>query len=219
MFEYPKIETLFQRDEKFNLTDKIKSPVIEIIKTWQVTEKIDGMNVRIMLDKEGNLKFDGRNENSSMPSDLVKYLYETFDKQKMKEVFWLPNKHGVIEPVSVVLYGECYGPGIQKGGYYRKDKAFRLFDVLIAEKYWLNWTNVCDVAQKLGIKTVPYLGDWTLDDIIRNVRDGIFSDTATQDSSANVRAEGIVGRTIEPLFDKRGNRLIIKLKTKDFVGK
>jgi len=31
------------------------------------------------------------------------------------------------------------------------------------------------------------------------------------------RAEGMVGRPVEALFDKRGHRLIVKLKTKDFA--
>jgi hypothetical protein len=29
-------------------------------------------------------------------------------------------------------------------------------------------------------------------------------------------AEGLVGRTVETLFDKQGHRLIVKLKTRDF---
>ena len=29
-------------------------------------------------------------------------------------------------------------------------------------------------------------------------------------------AEGLVGRPVEALFDKKGHRLIVKLKTKDF---
>ncbi len=36
-----------------------------------------------------------------------------------------------------------------------------------------------------------------------------FCDTGTL-------AEGVVGKTLEPLFDRRGKRLILKLKTKDF---
>jgi hypothetical protein len=30
-------------------------------------------------------------------------------------------------------------------------------------------------------------------------------------------AEGLVGRPVEALFDKKGHRLIVKLKTKDFA--
>lgn len=213
--EYGKIDTLFERDEKFNVTDRLKSPVIETIKVWDVTEKIDGTNIRIMLDKEGKMTVGGRTNNAQIPAALLQVLYEMFNVEKMKEVFW---KEGV--PVSVVLYGEGYGAGIQKGGgLYNKNKSFRLFDVLIEEKWWLDWTNTCDVAEKLGIKTVPYIGRWTLEQIVENVKAGLFSDTATAESGGNVQAEGIVGRPIEPLFDKRGRRVIIKLKTIDFKHK
>ena len=48
MFKYPKIETLFTRDEKFKVTDIIRLPEFENIKKWLVTEKIDGTNIRII---------------------------------------------------------------------------------------------------------------------------------------------------------------------------
>lgn len=210
--EYHKIETLFERDENFNVTDKLKMPVLETIKVFDVTEKIDGTNIRIMLDKEGNLNVGGRTDNAQIPTSLLKVLFPMFPIEKMKEVFW---REGV--PVSVVLYGEGYGAGIQKcGGNYRKDKSFRLFDVLIDGRWWLDWKNTEDVASKLGIKTAPILGRWSLEEIIEKVKIGIKSVTAQEDSGTDCMAEGIVGRTIEPLFDKRGRRVIIKLKTIDY---
>src|SRR3990167_8022095 len=148
--EYGKIETLFDRDENFNVTDKLRMPVVGTIKVWDVTEKIDGTNIRIMLDAEGKVNVGGRTDNASIPAYLLQVLFPMFPPEKMKEVFWLDG-----EPVSAVLYGEGYGAGIQKGGgNYRKDKSFRLFDVLVAGKWWLDWENTCDVAAKLGIKTV-----------------------------------------------------------------
>ena|SRR3990167_6058858 len=213
--EYPKIETLLERDERFNVTDRLRNPVIGTIATWDVTEKINGMNIRVMLSKEGELSFGGRTDNASIPASLLTVLFDMFMLENMKKCFWLNH-----QPVSAILYGEGYGAGIQKGGGdYNKDKSFRLFDVLIEDKYWMNWENTCDVARKLRIKTVPYLGRWTLEQIIKNVKAGIFSETAIQESGLNVQAEGIVGRTIEPLFDKRGRRVIIKLKTNDFKHK
>lgn len=97
---------------------------------------------------------------------------------------------------------------------------FRLFDVLVGEKWWLDWDAVCDVAGKLGIETVPYLGRWTLDQIVARVRDGIPSETAKKEAALvnGLISEGIVARPIEPLFDRKGARVIIKLKTKDFVA-
>jgi hypothetical protein len=35
-------------------------------------------------------------------------------------------------------------------------------------------------------------------------------------NGGKMRAEGMVGRPAETLFDKKGARLIVKLKTKDF---
>jgi hypothetical protein len=35
-------------------------------------------------------------------------------------------------------------------------------------------------------------------------------------NGGKAKAEGLVGRPAEALFDKRGARLIVKLKTKDF---
>lgn len=66
------------------------------------------------------------------------------------------------------------------------------------------------MAHKLGVAVVPYLGRMTLDQIVELVRYPFPSRLGT------AMAEGIVGRPIETLFDKRQNRIIIKLKTKDF---
>jgi hypothetical protein len=135
----------------------------------------------------------------------------------MKSALWLPDEVGEISPVKVVLYGEGYGAGIQSGGVYRPDKSFRLFDVLVDDQWWLSWENVEDIAKKLDIKTVTFLGFWTLEQIIANVKEGVPSNVALEDSGNSTHiAEGIVGRTIEPLFDRRGKRIILKLKTSDF---
>lgn len=216
--EFPKIETLFDRDEKFGvIVGKFRNPVYDSFKTWHVTEKVDGTNVRIMLSEEGKVTIGGRTDAAQMSTDLVQYLQETFTEEKMKEVFWLRNEGGERVPTKAVLYGEGYGAGIQKGGSYRKDKSFRLFDVLVSDKFWLDWKNVEDVASKLGIKTVPYLGEWTMEQIISNVKEGVPSNVALEENGdATFISEGIVARTIEPLFDRRGKRIILKLKTKDF---
>jgi hypothetical protein len=214
--EYHKIETLFERDPQTFVVnpERLRSPVIATISEWDVTEKIDGTNIRVMMNEAGDVTFNGRTDRANIPGDLIKYLMATFPSSKMIAAF---TKEG--EPLSsVVLYCEGYGAGIQKGGSYRPDKACRLFDVLVDGKWWLDWANTCDVASKLGIQTVPYLGRWTLPSIIHSVREGFASLAAQEDSNQFMAAEGIVARPIETLFDKKGSRLIIKLKTKDFIA-
>ena len=86
-----------------------------------------------------------------------------------------------------------------------------MYDVLCGGKWWLDKEGVDDVARKLGLDVVPYLGRMTLDEIISLVRQPFGSQIGTAVS------EGVVARPIETLYDKRMERVIIKLKTSDFV--
>jgi|WetSurMetagenome_2_1015567.scaffolds.fasta_scaffold254030_1 hypothetical protein len=204
MSEYHKIETLYERDEK---THKLKPELIlknriyGVIKSWHWTEKIDGTNIRCIYDGE-KLSFGGKTDNAQIPGDLVKYLYELVSAEKVKEVF---------QASTAVLYGEGYGAGIQKGGLYSPTKKFIMFDALIEGQWWMNRENTEDIAKKIGIDTVPYLGEMTLEEAAEKVKAGFASALGEHGP-----AEGMVGRTVEPLFDKMGKRLIVKLKTKDF---
>ena len=211
MTEYHKIETLFERDASTFVVDptKLKMSVFGTISEWDVTEKIDGTNIRVMLSKDGAVSFGGRTNTASIPGDLVQYLVRTFQQDLLKSALWL----SVAEPVDAVLYGEGYGPGIQKSGaLYRDDKAFILFDVLINGQWWLDRMAITEIAAKLGIDAVPYLGRMTLKQIVELVQAPFSS------KIGRAVAEGVVARPIETLFDKRMKRIIIKLKTKDFVA-
>lgn len=217
MSEYHKIETLYERDEK---TFKVKPGVLKnrtygIIPTWHWTEKIDGTNIRAIWNHETKIvTFGGKTDNAAMPADLVAYLYETIKPEGFLTHF--PNS-------SVVLYGEGYGPGIQKGGgNYAATKKFIMFDVFVVDTnlentkmggWWLSQENVEDIGQKLGLKVVPYIGEMDLEEATRVVKAGFPS--LLNDGKA--QSEGLVGRPAETLFDKKGARLIIKLKTKDFA--
>lgn len=210
--EYPKIQTLLERDEKTFVVDptKLKKPVFETISEWDVTEKVDGMNIRVMyspgISGSPMVNFAGRTDAAQIPGDLLTYLQNTFTVGLLSRHFQAP----------VVLYGEGYGAGIQKvGKLYRPDKSFILFDVLVDGKWWLNTVQVRGVATSLEIDVVPYLGRMTLNEIIDRVRNGFLSNI-TDECVAG--AEGIVARPIETLFDSRHERVILKLKTKDFVS-
>jgi hypothetical protein len=207
--EYHKIDTLFERDKETFVVnpEQLKSSVLGTISQWDVTEKIDGTNIRVMLSVDGEVSFGGRTNAAQIPGDLVQYLVRTFQQDRLKAALWING-----EPTDAVLFGEGYGPGIQKGGgLYRADKAFILFDVLVGGKWWLDREAVEDVAGKLGVDTVPFLGRMTLEQIVELVRKPFPSKIGT------AMAEGVVARPIETLFDRRMNRVIIKLKTKDFV--
>ena len=216
--EYHKIETMFERGEDFNVIEtQLRNPVYGTIKTWRATEKLDGTNIRVYLTKEGETKIRGRSDNADIKGDLIDWIQKQMSIDKLKEVLWRPNKEGVVEPVDVVLYGEGLGAGIQKGGgNYSKDKIFVLFDVLVDSKWWLDYDAVIEIAGKLGIKYAPDLGIMTLEEMVEKVKAGIPSVFAKENTGIDVESEGIVARPIENLFDKRMNRVIIKIKSVDF---
>lgn len=87
-----------------------------------------------------------------------------------------------------------------------------MFDVLVGGKWWLSHENVCGVAAKLGLDVVPDFGEMTLEEATLLVRSGFPSRL----NGGKKQAEGLVGRPLEALFDKKGARLIVKLKTQDF---
>lgn len=205
MPEFPKIETLYERDDKFKVKPGfLKNRAYSLIKTWLWNEKIDGTNMRCIWDHlKQEVTFNGRTDNANVPGDLITTMSKMFPAEKLLAIF---------PDASVTLYGEGYGAGIQKGGDLSPTKKFILFDVLVNDKWWLNTENVQDVGSKLGVEVVPFIGEYTLDQAAIIVKAGFQSAL----NGGKAKAEGMVGRPHETLFDANGDRLIVKLKTKDF---
>lgn len=221
MLEYPKIETLYNRDDKTRavITNAVRLPEFNAIRQWSITEKIDGTNIRIGLHENGSVEYGGRTANAQLPATLVKYLQETFTPDKMQAAF-VNSGDGMAYP-EVVLFGEGYGPKIQNGGGYRRDVSFRLFDVLVGN-WWLERDAVEDIADKLGIYAVPMFGSIAYSELPTTAQDladilgGGESYTARIEGGTGCRAEGVVARSIPMLFNRRGERVMWKLKFKDF---
>lgn len=208
---YPKIETYFERDsETFKVTETIRCPEFALVDRWLVTEKIDGTNVRVLWDGE-RVSFGGRSNNAQMPTFLLSHLQDTFTAEKMSETFPDADR--------VVLFGEGFGPKIQKsGGNYGDSVNFRLFDVRVGN-WWLNWFDgVADVAGKLGIEPAPTLGvDLSFGESLAWV-EAPSSVAALQGGNTAFVQEGIVARTEPLLFTRRGERVMWKLKGRDWRG-
>jgi hypothetical protein len=208
MEEYNKIQTVFFRDletkHKYLLDGVWALPEFEYLanNNWVFTEKVDGTNIRIMFNNN-SFTFGGKTSNAQIPSLLFNKLNE----------FFLPKKDLFNEkfPGGVCLYGEGYGAKIQKGGgNYCQDQRFVLFDVKVGG-IWLKRESVEDIANVIGIEIVPIIGNGTLFDMIKIVKEGFKSQWG------NFIAEGIVARPSCELQDRRGNRVITKLKYKDFT--
>lgn len=209
MEEYPKIPTVYARDPATNFRTMIVGefawPELEYLQhnLWEFTEKVDGTNIRVMF-KEGQISFGGKTNNADIPTFLFAKLNEMFLPLQPKFV-------ELFNDAEVCLYGEGYGAKIQKGGgNYRADQSFVLFDIRIGQ-WWLQRKDVDDIGNKLGLDCVPVIGEGTLHDMVKKVRDGFHS------IWGNFWAEGIVARPKVELIARNGKRIITKLKHKDFT--
>jgi hypothetical protein len=88
-----------------------------------------------------------------------------------------------------------------------------LFDVRI-NGLWLQRESLEDIANKLEVNIVPLIGYMTLMDAIEFVKKGYKSTIA---ENKDYDAEGLVLKTQDGLLDRRGDRIITKLKKRDFA--
>lgn len=110
-----------------------------------------------------------------------------------------------------MLYGEGIGKKIQKGGgnYNPTGNDFILFDVVVGNLF-LRRPDVEEIAPHFGLKTTPVIGVGTLHEMMEKVALGLTSQWG------DFVAEGIVARPIVEFKDRRGNRIITKIKGRDF---
>lgn len=210
MRTYEKIETLFERNTegtKKLIEGQYRNPTVAMCRNlmWDWTEKIDGTNIRVHWDGH-KVSFGGRTESAQIPAPLVNRLNELFGGETNAQLF--EQKFGETE---VMLFGEGYGAKIQKGGgLYKPDGVdFILFDVMVGDLY-IRRDGVEDIAQCFGIQIVPIVLRGDIDDAVAFVKSKPMS------TIGKAPMEGVVGRLPEELFDRRGNRLIVKVKVRDF---
>lgn len=242
MFEYPKTENLFLRDEDTHklIVGAFRQPEFAIPKFWHVTEKIDGTNCRVVYDPLGaTVDYRGRSDRATMKQDLIDSMAAVFTLEKMQRQFdeYLgPEK--IEAGTKVTIFGEGYGPGIQQGGYYGGQRAFRMFDVvyhrprLVREPIdsvnatvwewfhsWCQPETVKMIAGQLGAETAPVISEkMDLLDIVRHVKalaHGAHPVAALDPGGQDYIPEGVIARTDPYLYDEHGRRVMFKLKVCD----
>jgi hypothetical protein len=84
---YGSIKNVFKRDLDTSkiISGEFSLPEFEYLQNcrWTFTEKIDGMNVRVVLDD--TIDFRGRSDAAHMPGPLMVHLRDTFDIESVRE--------------------------------------------------------------------------------------------------------------------------------------
>jgi len=221
--QYPKINTLWKREYSGKnkgciIPGEYSEPEFESINKWTVTEKIDGTNTRIIFERivvedvvedivVPTLRFAGRTDKAEMLPQLKGVLENYFKKDMFEEIF--------PDASNVILFGEGFGKKIQEphGKMYIPDgNDFILFDVWV-DGWWLERDSVKDIADKFGIKTVPFLGIKTIDEIVELVQKKELSLVSTTPQIV----EGYVCTSYPMMRYRFHNRPIrFKLKVSDY---
>lgn len=203
MITYPKINSIYMRDENGKFTAEYAQPEFEYLagNLWEATEKIDGTNIRVGWNGE-KVEFGARTENAQIPTFLLSYLQEVLTPERLGPV---------LSSGEYVLFGEGYGRKIQKVGarYIPDGVSFILYDVWCGG-WWLRRWDIYAIAAQLGIDRVPVVGKMTLDEACHECREGFASRVGDLD------AEGLVLRPEVDLFSRDGSRIITKVKLRDF---
>lgn len=212
--KFSKFSSPFKKDDNFFNLPELSQ---ELPKgRWILTEKIDGTNIRIILtklDDEGNrdiyvgsrkLILNLDDKQSKVYTDCIKEV----NLNKLKEYFKDVNS-------TVIIYGEGYGAGIQKGGIYSKEKNFRVFDIRIGEAYQ-DFEYVQKVCVDNQLNLVPIIDEVEIIsyvDCIAQLKQ--FQETLIKEGDGG-KPEGIVYKFEPVLLNKYKERLIFKVKFKDF---
>jgi hypothetical protein len=235
MIKYPKIETLFMRDEKHKVINQLRINDFDNIKNCIITEKIDGTNAQIILNinydtLDVKVRFCSR-ENEIENKDIM-YIADTCMKKlkidKIAEWYYneiaLDQKNARVKDKAneLRLFGEVYGDKINKGGIYcGKDiRDFRLFDIQIGS-HFASYDNLLTIAEKLEIKVVPIIYQGPLGDLLDYEKLKRFLENfktrINDEGGIGGLAEGIVIRPEPLLLNRFGERIIIKIKRSDFI--
>ena len=231
--EYPKINSLWKREAWYLTEEQKKSkenregrnsfivgdyacPEFCNIKTWTVTEKVDGTNIRIIFSIKDGVRQEpvimGKTSAAVIQPFLLPCLqkiatWENIDKFLSNTVF-----------DQVVLYGEGYGPKIQAcGANYRDDPGFILFDATV-DGVWLCRSQLNCVAIALKIAIVPILLQpllgccWTEEEIVEFVKDKPDSIC----SIVNHTMEGVVAKSYPTVYFADRTPVMFKLKCREF---
>lgn len=215
---YPKMIHLWKRfenpPEMRGIMDrnKFSAPEFGAIDSWHVTEKIDGVNIRVML-RLVNASWtvtlftrEGTDQNINWPGAKA-FLVKTFTTERIFQVIDIEKLN---PDTTVVLYGEMFGPKIWGGVTYSDTIDYALFDVRI-DDWWLETKVVEEMAEKMGIRYVPIIAETASLKYIEGwvEREGVES----QIGSGAHAMEGVVCRA-NPMMLFRNNKNPIQFKLK-----
>ena len=207
---FQKIKAPFLRDGPNDRLVNVNKPALKWLEAFSpdqmfwASEKIDGTSVGLKWDGE-RISFIGHTDKSQFCPRYLEYLQNRFGTPEFESCV-----EAIFGDRPVTIYGE----GISKDynvHYGFPDGEFIMYDIQFDSGFYAERQFVWKVAEKLAIK-VPFETKMTLRDAV----DFVKTRPQSKLNSEN-KMEGLVLRPLVELYDNHGERLITKVKVKDFV--
>jgi hypothetical protein len=207
--EYHKIWSPFNREVQGTRRGKLimgqwSLPEIRLLSDsdWTWTEKVNGTNVRIIWDGH-KVTVGGRTDDAQMPLILVRALQAQFTEELLEQQF---------HATPAVLYGEGYGARVQAGsGVYSPDPRFVMFDAKV-DGWWLLPDALEVLALQMAVDIVPTVFTGHIVEAVALVRGRTL-----KSRWGDFAPEGLVGKPPLGLTRRDGDRILVKIKGKDFL--
>ena len=229
--KYPKIE------------NKLERPPFDC--EFVIGEKLHGVNFQLDYDRLSKELIAGRRNGPLKQGDKF-YNWQDILVQYGSSVVSLSS---YLDNQSIKIYGELYGPGVQKEIKYCDTVRFIVFDVYLPEvDKFLDYDLMYDLAAKAGFHVVKPLERGLFEDLVKfdvqnkpttipEELDRLFGLDLPQKRLENNFMEGIVLRpvveppkiqdfdpdipesTISSNYEHRHNRYVFKIKSDKFLEK
>lgn len=228
-YNYDKILAPLARDtakSKYVDIMKFSRPEFEMLANvkWNWTLKIDGSNVNVIWDGE-RVSYVGHTEKTQFNDRTKKFLDETFCTSEAETVF--EDLYGE-QPVKISM--EFVSKDMnQNYGYV--DGAVFVFDIFNGStgKVWTSEETLDAFVSKFegsNVFVAPFIGYmniWNAIDVVKAYEviwnrhpEKWKSEDKIKNPLGPYVIEGLVGRLPYELFDNNGNRVITKVKCKDY---
>jgi len=180
-----------------------------------IQEKIHGGNMSLWITKE-EVKFAKRT--SFLKEDESFYDYQNTMKKYEDEIKILKQYVEIADVEYIVIYGELFGKGVQKGIDYGEEKQFRAFDMYVEDEL-CSPLDMISIFEQLNIDNilVPEIA------IVKGIFNVLEFDTKFNSKILNKEnniCEGIVAKPLNNIYESsQGSVFYIKKKNDEFKEK
>lgn len=190
-------------------------------KKFYVTEKLDGSSMTVYLrhDPEtGSPTFGVCSRNLELKESEGNSYWKVARDLDLEGKMISRTIMSDYPLLNFSLQGELIGPGVQKNKYGLDKLQFRVFNIFnIDTGKYLPYTQFVDIAEKMGLQTVPVLlTDYILSETVEEMVE--FSKGKSV-LSKTAHREGVIFRPLVEEYDEDLGRLSFKVINPDFLLK